>query len=365
MTFRKSALAFIATTLLCSVTAMAQPYASREYRIALILPFNTNGTHGTLSDAMLDYYEGFRKAAENLEAEGLNLKLYVFDSEKDTQNMDAILKHPDLPKMDVIVGPVYESPMAEMEAFCTKHKILLVSPLKFCKPASVRNTIINFFVPDSIKAYSIAEEAVSNFPKYKFVVITDNAGKTKEYANHIRSSLLKLGVKNPKILTHTGTTLPATSFPKDSVVLICAVPRLSLRDDLLKSIKSLKHFYLYGHPDWNGNISSTLDLDEDRVIYPEVNYVDNGDSSAVYFRNYFISKMYTEPSKYAYIGYDEATYLCYGLMAFGQDFINHLPNADFRGCINMIHLNPSSAGIVNTGMNYIQIVEEERRLFRR
>jgi hypothetical protein len=41
----------------------------------------------------------------------------------------------------------------------------------------------------------------------------------------------------------------------------------------------------------------------------------------------------------------------------GRNFVYHLPNAEYRGYINMIRLRPLNRGFANFGLNYLQIVK--------
>lgn len=342
----------------------AQTFAIREYKVALILPFKSSGYHGSLGEAMLDYYEGFRMASEELEDDGLHLKLYVFDSEKDSFALTNIFKHPDMKNMDIVVGPVYENQMKETEEFCVKNSCLLISPLKFCKPTNKKSEMVNFFTPDSVRIASIAEKAATLYPNYKFYLATDNSAKSKLYLAQMKRALLKQKVKTVKSLTYLGSPISASSLVKDSVVILSTIASTNAKDALAKSIANKKHAILIAHADWHNPSQSTFEINEPQILYPEMNYTSPSDSSAARFRRVFLEKTYAEPSKYAYIGYDQAMYLNYGLMTFGKDFIHHLPNADYRGSINVIHLVEGPYGIMNTGMNYLQIIDEERREYR-
>lgn len=331
----------------------------KEYRIALVLPFRSAGNQNSLSDAMLDYYEGFKMAAMNLETEGLKLKLYVFDCEKDSNALENSFRHPDMSKMDVIVGPVYESNLELAESFCVKHNIILVSPLKFYVPQNNQSRIINFFVPDSLRVMAIAEKSVRFFPKHKFYIATDNTPASLAQVDIIRKKLSSMKMGTPRILTYSkGKIGPVLNA--DSVIIISTIETTEARSVLTRAIKYQAHSYVVGYLDWHKPNQSVFNVDEPQIIYPEVNYVSMTDSAATFFRDRFFESYSGEPSRFAYIGYDHATYLCYGLMTFGRDFSNHLPDAEFRGFINNIRCVKSGPQINNLGLNYIQIVEEER-----
>jgi hypothetical protein len=308
---------------------------------------------------MLDYYYGFRTAAEDLEQDGLKLKLFVYDTQKDSNSLNNTLDLPALKTMDIIVGPVYDKEMAMVEKFCNANNILLISPLKFCKPNLKDSKIINFFVADSVRIQALTAKVIANYPGYKFYLATDNSKKSKDYLGIMKRELNRQK-KSAKTLIYNNAPIAPTALPKDSVVILSTIATTSSKDILLKAVKAKNRGYLIGHIEWHSASLSTFGIDEPRLIYPEMNFTNPADSAASKFHQQFLNQKYIEPSKYAYIGYDQATYLCYSLMAFGTDFINHLPDAEYRGFINGIRLTNTPYGIQNTGLNFIQIVGEER-----
>jgi hypothetical protein len=235
-----------------------------------------------------------------------------------------------------------------------------VSPLKFYAPTSTKTRLINFFVPDSIRCISVAEKCARYYPGYQFCIVGDNTAESIQQSNIIKKRLVGLSKKPVKTATYSGGKLN-TTFTGDSVILIATMASKESKGTLLKSIKYLSHAYLIGQMNWHNATSSCVGIDEPRLIYPEVNFVSYSDTFATRFRNAFFDAYYGEPSKYAYQAYDQATYLCYGLMAFGSDFDKHLPDAEYRGLINVIRLKKSKNNALNLGLNYIQITEEERQ----
>ncbi|MCC7299028.1 MAG: hypothetical protein IT244_11900 [Bacteroidia bacterium] len=348
--------------LLFSVFSGNQAFAqlfSKEYRIALVLPFRSAGNQNNLSEAMLDYYEGFKMAAKDLEGEGLNLKLYVFDCEKDSMALQTAFEHPDMPKMDVIVGPIYEENLKVAETFCAAHNIILVSPLKYFVPESYER-VINFFVPDSIRVASIAEKCGRLYPNHKIYIATDNSTESKKQAEIIRRTLSAMKVGHVKTTYYANSKLSPIVAHPDSVIIISTISSKDAKSTLLRAIKYQAHSLVYAELDWYSPTQNVRGVDEPQMVYPEVNYVSAADSASIYFRERFFDTYAGEPSKYAYIGYDQATFLCYGLMTFGPQFCKHLPDAEYRGLINMIRLKDTPAGLINIAINYLQVIEDER-----
>lgn len=354
---------FLCILLALTANQVRGQLSAKEYRIALLLPFKSEGSQNTLTEAMLDYYEGFKMATSYLENEGLRLKLYVFDSEKDSGSMDEILAHSDLKKMDIIVGPVYEKNLVAVEKICAKHRILLVSPLKYYVPQETNSEVINFFAPDSLRLGSIAEKCGRLYPKHRIYVVQDNTKKSQTDAALMRKELKELRLPFVKTATLINGKFTSPLVNSDSIILISAIATKDVKTTLIKAVKNRYQSYVVAYLDWNSSIGSTFEMNEPQMVYPEVNFVSYHDTFASAFRTQFYDQFYGEPSKYAFIGYDQATYLCYGLMTFGRNFSRHLPEAEFRGLINVIRLSLTDKGILNLGLNYLQIIEEERLEF--
>lgn len=334
----------------------------QEYRIALLLPFKTTGAKNPVSEAMMDYHEGFSIAAKELEKEGLKAKIYVFDSEKDSFALETILKHPDLPGMDMIVGPVYEKGLAQVEEFCIKHKILLVSPLKYYTPQG-KGELINFFVPDTLRMAAVVAKAGKTFPKHRFYVVQDGNAASKLNAAIIMRAAKKYKLKNVKVVTLTGNNIAPAITRTDSVVLISAISAVSAKTPLNNFLKNRKKSWLFASPDWHGTIKSAVNLNEPKVIYPEMTMLRPGDSTTSLFADEYYDDFYSDPSIYAYIGYDQAQFLLYGYMAFGDSFWKNTIGYDYTGLINHIKLEKPNGQLINTGLHFIRIIEGRKEEF--
>lgn len=338
----------------------AQQPHKREYRVALLLPFKTTGYHGNVGEAMMDYYEGFSMALQELESEGLRARLYVFDSEKDSLGLEKQLEHPDMDKMDIIVGPVYEEGLKKTEAFCAKHGILHISPLKYYKPASAAATTINFFTPDSLRVATVVREAYRLFPKHRFYIITDGSAAAKPNAVMMKRICAELRMPNYKTLNLAGGKLNPAITRTDSIVLLCAIPTIGAKTTLENQLKTKKQSWLIAHHEWHGNIKSVAGINELKTIYPEMTVLTPGDTMIRAFSDAFNDKYYADPSKYAYIGYDQARYMAYGLMAFGDSFWRHTLGLEYTGFINHIRLEKRDAEYINCGMHMIRIADGKR-----
>lgn len=340
--------------------AQPKPF-KKEYRVVLTLPFKSKSSSlNTLSEAMFDYYQGVKTALTQLEEEGLNMKLYVFDAAKDSQSLDHVLSHPDVAKADLFIGPVYGQELKKVEAFCKDHQIPLVSPLKYY-PSTIKGlNLMNFFPDDTLKTMTIALQTAKLFPKHKIYIVTDNTPTSTLWANHLKKGLQLGGYQKSKNLVLNQHKFSGAAPKGDSIIYLSAIPGVADRTYLQNQLKNKYASWVIGHHDWVENTTSTFDLDHEFVIYPDLNHINYGDSATKIFRSYFREHYKGEPSKYAFIGYDQMRYLAYHLMAFGALNVESksLNGGQYHGLINCIGFVPSvkkNSGFDNMGVHFLLI----------
>lgn len=101
--------------------------------VVVILPF-TNGSGQTIStlgatDFMLELYQGIEAGVMQLKAQGVQINLNTFDSKRDLNQLNSILKDPAVLAADVIIGPIYPDESDLVSAFAEAQKIPFIHPL--------------------------------------------------------------------------------------------------------------------------------------------------------------------------------------------------------------------------------------------
>lgn len=342
---------------LTAITAFAQKHHIKKYKIALVLPFKSAGNHSAVGEAMLDYYQGFVMGARRLEEDGFKAEISVFDSEKDSFALENLLQGGTLDDASIIVGPVYPKDMAPVEQYCRNKKITLISPLKYCKPALEGSGMVNFFVPDSVRFISTFEKAVKIFPKHRFYIVSDAGAESKKDAARIKKAAREMGFNQIKFVTLNNGKFTGSINRSDSFIIFSTIEKTSIKPELEKLIKNKKQSWIIAHHDWHGTYKTIVNKNDPWILYPEVSVKTPGDTSSVIFEDLYYETYFSDPSKYAFIGYDQALFTGYGLMSFGDSFINHLLNMDYRGFINHIHLKKFNNEVVNFGLHFIRLSE--------
>lgn len=320
----------------------------------VLLPFNIKevglGSNLKTNQYVYDLYAGMRLAAEELKAEGIDIKLFAFDVEKRKEDFVKLEKDPNFNKIDLFVGPLYPEPNNEAVEFAIRHKIFQVHPLsnnvsllkdskniflvqpsytqqarrtlEFVKESNLNKNLSIYFGPskkDSLFAFVYKTEAEKKGYKVleikKFV--TFNSIKPGQAPGHVFfSGDNNLGVKfvqglgQQKIKAKVICNSSAFNFEKVS-------------PDIL-----------------------TRDIN---IIYPE--FVDSEKKEVVDFNKKYLIKMGSVPSYFSYSGYDLVLYFARMLKdgkdimslnldakAYTEDFT--LGGFDFRGNKNENEIVP-------------------------
>lgn len=110
------------------------------YNVGLFLPFYYRSDSASLLRVERSWtaslYYGVALGVEKLKSEGIDVNLLTFDT-RGTQDLADAIDSGDLNELDLIIGPVTQSSIAQMSAFSKENKINMVNPL------SANNDVIN------------------------------------------------------------------------------------------------------------------------------------------------------------------------------------------------------------------------------
>lgn len=101
--------------------------------IVLILPFTTSADQDISliesTSFLLELYQGIELEVARLKEEGVAIQLHTFDSKRDLEYLNALVKDPTVLAADVILGPIYPEETALISAFAEAQKIPFIHPL--------------------------------------------------------------------------------------------------------------------------------------------------------------------------------------------------------------------------------------------
>ncbi|NMM50252.1 ABC transporter substrate-binding protein [Marinigracilibium pacificum] len=316
------------------------------YEVAVMLPFQSDRFRAgkTRKNFVMDLFEGINIALDSLKRDGVNVKVYAFDTKLDSTHTAKILQSGDLDAMDLIIGPLYEAPFKAVSQFAYDRKINLIHPLSD-KVEYISENPFSYLLKSSYvtQAKNAAEYAVQSFDLNKnYMIFYSDNHKDSAMAATYRQTLNEKGFTNvyfKKIsvdeIQNSMNFLAEMNderifkFKEDSIghiflashdkrLIAKAISTLGIRDEKIPMITTDEIFEI-----------STLSYDQVerlgiRIIASD--YVNKNNGTYNSFRKFYINSTGALPSKYTCLGFDMMYYFGKQMGANGRYF--QLDNED-------------------------------------
>lgn len=341
--------------------------SNESFEIAILLPFNipaedsiinvmedeNNDEVGGDSDGMIEeevkeplsrttqtaieFYNGILVAADSLSKEGMNITLRIYDTKNDINivldHMDEIIKiQPDL-----VIGPLFKNNVEWVADKLKEFNIPVISPLS--KNVSVLGH------PNLIQCRSGDEEIanktgeiINHYYKDANVIFT-HTGDAKELRNIqlIKSHLMARSEDGfMSDVTFNDEMLKKNNFrdvlleDKENVFVVCSDNKVFL-SDLVNKLRQLRDTSISMIGPHKLIDMPTLEadyLDKLNIIMADPSFVNYQDSVTLNFILEYRERCGTEPSDYAFRGYDVGMIYLRKLWVSKQEFLKDLENDD-------------------------------------
>lgn len=318
----------------------AQPFPA-TIKMALLLPLlrdidDTLTAKSKSPENFFSFYEGALLAIENLKQEGLSLELSVYDSfyEKD---VEALLQQGTLQQQDIIIGPVYADNFKPVAQFAKEQRIKIVSPLD---PHTEELTIDNpYLLQVSPPAYCRQKKLIDHLlaqPQTNIILIYHEDGREALLVQEYKH-LLGARMDSVKMLAHQVVKGIAVRDTLEKLLvedkMNCVL--VASHDDALVSdiaanlylftFRNRYNITLYGTDRWRNfetmdiKYLHTLNL---HLVVPF--FIDYSAGQVQKFVMEFYEKYKTDPSQYAFQGYDTFNYFLRAIMRYGKNFEDYL-----------------------------------------
>jgi LysM repeat protein len=311
-------------------------------KAALLLPLLRDPDDTLTSSAknpenFFSFYEGALLAIEHLKQEGLSLELSVFDSFYD-KDVEALLQQGALQQQDIIIGPVYAGNFTPVAQYAKEHRIKIVSPLD---PNTETLTLDNpYMLQISPPAYCRHKKLTDHLLAQKdanIILIYHEDGR-EALLMQAYKHLLGERIDSVKMLAHQVVKGAAV---RDTLEKLLVADKMNCvlvasHDDALASdiaanlylftFRNRYNITLYGTDRWRSfetvdiKYLHTLNL---HLVVPF--FIDYSAEQVQKFVTEFYEKYKTDPSQYAFQGYDTFNYFLRAMMRYGKNFEDYLP----------------------------------------
>ena len=349
------------------------PHAVNTIKIALILPFGARDTtiQRTVQNRMVEYFEGFMLALQDIKKEGISAVLQVYDTGSGDKEIPAILKKKEMQNIDLLVGGLSDDQIKLLSRFAKEENIPYVIPFTSQSNEPFNNSDTYQVNTPQSNQYSKASLAfINKYGKDNIIVVSDDSGASnrKEFINILMQDLqdknipyktVSLGVNFPNdVKTLLKTNQNNVFVPSDNsteTLSKLTVPLLSIADgqpDLSLS--------LFGYPEWQVNSAKfSTDFFRLNTTFYTVFYSDltSPDVKSFYssFYRWYARTLENNFPKYGILGYDTGMYFIRLIHTYGSPFDSHINDLQYKGVQTDFYFERVNnwGGFINTNMYLI------------
>lgn len=295
---------------------------------------------------------GIMMAVDSLRKAGLSVNVHVYDTQKDTASVNAILEKPEMKDMDMIFGPLYPRQIKIVAEYSKNNKIQNVIPVPVSNKALYKNPYLSKYVtstPTQVK--KLGEYVAERFPMANVIAIKNSGDKQDAfYFDEFVKSYNETAQKNPfrlndKLLTaemSTSSKLTSVEYQlSDTALNVIVVPSEELghvSNFVTKLVAtsnrnpySKYRYQIVGLEDWIG--FETIDekyKNRFKLNVVTSGFIDYNDPKIKKFVRDFRIKYGIDPDKYAINGFDAAFTNLAGLLLYGTAYAQnyHLLDTD-------------------------------------
>lgn len=329
-----------------------------EYTIGLFLPFEFNNISAINVDQLIkdkqdfpemqtvaiDFYEGMKYALDSLQSKDCKYTFAFYDTqERDSLQVDKILKDQSFNKLDMIVGPMFNSTFKVVSDKAKETGIPIISPVTQQNKVLFNNPYTSKTTPSNITLIEGLAEFIGDSFRGQNVVII-NSGKAKEQAvlkafkSHYNDYLSVVYDNTKDTVAEVkglgGAKTAYTSAKKNYYVILSEddVYLTDLLTQLNSFIDKKKELNVIGLKKWI--FIDHLDpeyLNKFNFIYPTASFVNEQNYTVRRAGKIYKSKFYTDPTDYYFHGIDIGLYYLNALKENGPDFYKSLDKNRKKG----------------------------------
>lgn len=306
-------------------------------KVAVILPFNLD-SHTKSKEAikMIDFYEGFLLAIDDLKRQGASTEIYAYEEKN---NIDSILALPAMKEVQLIVGPMRVEHISALSRFAKKHNIPLAVP--FSTKASITASAPTTFQVNTLNStlyQNVYQQFTTRYPKAKVVFV--NAPDNQEKPDYIVGFKQVLKDLNIEFATAELNELADMKNvmgenEKQHILVLSS----SSQEAFEKTKRMLDttaenqqlNFSLFGYPEWQTFSEKNKQAMRKYGCEFFASFYTNKEASDVKnfnsrFAKWFKRDQYKAWPLYGLLGYDVAHFFVTGIRQLGPEFIEQPSN---------------------------------------
>ncbi|MBQ5627303.1 MAG: LysM peptidoglycan-binding domain-containing protein, partial [Bacteroidaceae bacterium] len=181
--------------------------------VAVVLSFLLDSYAPKEQSRMVEYYQGFLMAVEQLKREGYSFVINTYDAGQKDRSLDSLLSSSAFNDVELIIGASYPKHCKELARFAKEREIPLLIPFSSKKDEAINNPTV--YVANGIQSFilpQISTSFVKTFPNANVIFVEDTTDNNKkEFVKSLTAELTKESIPY--------TTLPMELISNGDTVL--------------------------------------------------------------------------------------------------------------------------------------------------
>lgn len=340
---------------------MARLSEDKVLNVAVILSFMLDSYAPKEQARLIEYYEGFLMAVEELKREGYSFIINTYDAGPKDKSLDSLFDSGALDYTELIIGATYSSHTKELAQFAKKNEIPLVIPFSSKTEEAIDNPMV--FVASSVNSYvvpKVCTKFVEEFSTANIVFVDDakNGNKT-EFINALKAELDRNSIQHRTIdMKQVTNTVKELQANKKNVVVVPTSASATTLNTILPSLIDAKgkgKIILFGYPEWQIHAKNTRNMMYEidtyfyatfysNEVFPSVNHFQK---SFVNWYNHGIQNIYP---RYGMLGYDTGRFFLLAASKYGKELgmrINETPSKPIQSDFLFERIG-ENGGYINT-----------------
>ena len=339
------------------------------YKIGLILPFSSGrGLLASRSRTGLEFYGGCAIAFDELEKEGYNLEVELFDTQRDTAAIENLLKNPALLQKDMLIGPLYASEFREIAELSATQNIFTVTPFSTSEALVSNSPHVCKVSPDAeMQLSALCEHLKTANNNSNFIIVRNSNEADKQLANILSSKIKSFPSASKITLTEADyasfeKVSAALDKTKKNIVFFPSTAQAEVIEFCLNLVNAAKGYdvVLAGLNEWSDFDKLDQDhLNDLKFIYASTNFIDYDRYQSIDFQKKYKAKYNSDPGNYSYLGYDIMLYFGRAVAQIKKnpDCITQIQPYCGLGTCFKFQRHSTKGGIENVSLPIIQIKE--------
>jgi len=306
----------------------------------------------------LEFYQGALLAIDTLKKQGLNAKLVLMDTMRDTDKMTQILNSPEMKNMDLILGPFNTELVDQVASFARENRIFYVSPTAINAASLKNNPYLMQINSGEINTVAPMVDYISKQENIHVTLIGNNAETDQTIYNAYLNKLKTVFADSSLTVLQMSSNSPQepSHYLKKGRMNVVIMPTadepfVNLITGKLNISSNSYQINLYGLANWTKFVN--LDPEYLHTLefrYATAFYIDYSHPPVQNFLQQFRKMYHTEPTmltgsggisplpyQFAFLGYDVTFYFVSAVKKYGKDFGRCIPyfrmpmlQSDFR-----------------------------------